>query len=264
VSEEFAPPEESLKSRVMFYYTYSRVKPGEYWEAQSSEWNRDIENFIGKIDPSTLTPLRGKDSTETLQNIYAKVQTFRNLSFVDETDGDTKKNASKVIAAAEGYRSEINRAFVAMARAAGFDASVVRVAPRDRFFFSPNMTDAGQVRSEIAMVLIGSDTRYFDPGTPTAPFGVVSWEKSNVLGMRIGKKAPAQFSVYAPQKPDDAVTRRSADLRLNGDVLEGSIAATFIGQEALLRRLRTFGEDEATRTKDLEDEAKRWFPTAPP
>jgi hypothetical protein len=259
-SEELAPPEESLKSRVVFYYTLSRVDPSKFWIAQSAEWNRIIENFLGRVDPSIVQPFRGKDPMETLQNIYAKVQTFRNLSFEDETDADLRKNAAKVIAAAEGYRSEINRAFVAMARAAGIEASVVRVASRDRFFFAANIPDAEQLDGEIAMAKIGDETHYFDPGTPTAPFGIVSWEKSNVPGLRIAKGAPAEFSTVATQKPDQAVLRRSADLRLNGDVLEGSVTATFLGQEALRRRLRTFGDDEATRTKDLEDEAKGWFP----
>jgi hypothetical protein len=258
--EEFAPPDESLQARVMFYYMNSRVKPEKFWSNETAEWNRSIENFIGNVDASIVQPLRGKTPIETLQNIYGKVQTFRNLSFEDETKAGEKKNAAKVIAAAEGYRSEINRAFVAMARAAGLDASVVRVAPRDRYFFSQNIAESGQVRGEIAMVKIGEEKHYFDPGTPTAPFGVVSWEKSNVLGVRIGKGTPAEFFVDAEQKPEQAVTRRSADLRLNGDRLEGSITATFTGQEALRRRLRTFGDDEATRTKDLEDEAKGWFP----
>jgi hypothetical protein len=197
---------------------------------------------------------------ETLRNIYAKVQTFKNLSFEDETDEDWKKNAAAVVTKGEGYRREITRAFVALTRAAGLEANIVRVSTRDRFFFSPNIPDAEQLDAEIAAVHVNGKTQYFDPGTPTAPFGIVSWERSNVPGLRIAKGAAANFESVAIQAPDDAVVSRSADLKLNGDVLEGTVVATFMGQEALRRRLRTWGEDEAERTKDLEDEAKRWFP----
>lgn len=261
-AEDFAPPEDSLKTRVAFYYTDRRVDPTKFWVMQSAKWNKSIESYIG--NPTRLRthvqPLAGKEPMETLQNIYAKVQTFRNLSFEDETRADDKKDAADVVAKAEGYRSEINRAFVALARAAGLEANVVRVGPRDRFFFSPNVPDAGQMDGEIAAVTIGGQWQYFDPGTPTAPFGIVSWEKSSVPGIRIAKGQAGSIETVADLKPEDAVMRRSADLRLNGDVLEGSITATFTGQEALRRRLRTWGEEEAERTKDLEDEAKGWFP----
>lgn len=261
-SEDFAPPEDSLKTRVAFYYSDRRVDPTKFWVVQSAKWNKSIESYIG--NPAKLRThvqsLAGKEPLETLQNIYAKVQTFRNLSFEDATSGADKKDAADVVAKGEGYRSEINRAFVALARAAGIEAHVVRVGPRDRFFFSPNVPDEGQMNGEIAEATIGGQRHFFDPGTPTAPFGIVSWEKSSVPGMRIAKGPAASVETVADQSPEDAVMRRSADLRVSGDVLEGSVTATFTGQEALRRRLRTWGEEEAERTKDLEDEAKSWFP----
>ena len=260
--EDYAPPEDSLKMRVRFYYTYDKTDTAKFWAATASDWTRSVESFLGKPNAlkGQVAPLAGKDAMETLRNIYAKVQTFRNLSFEEETKADGKKNAAEVVTKAEGYRMELTRAFVALARAAGIDASVVFVAPRDRHFFTPVLADATQVDGEIAMAVVDGRTHYFDPGTPTAPFGIVSWEKSNVPGMRIAKGADAAFVNVAEQEPEQAVARRAADLRLNDDVLEGSVTATYSGQEALRRRLRTWGDDEATRTKDLEDEAKRWFP----
>lgn len=259
--EELAPPEDSLKTRVNFYYAWRTMDPLKFWNVKSAEWNKAIESFIGRPSAQLAQPLAGKTPMETLQNIYAKVQTFRNLSFEDEANAAEKKNVAEVMAKGEGYRNEITRAFVAYARAAGLEANIVRVAPRDQFFFAPNIPDEEQVHAEIAVVTIDGKPSYFDPGTPTAPFGIVSWEKSTVPGVRIGKGASAQFQTVADQAPDAAVMRRSADLRLNGDVLEGTVTATFTGQEALRRRLRTWGEEDAERTKDLEDEAKGWFPS---
>ena len=260
--EGFAPPADWLKMRVYFYYTFSKVEPEKFWAVQTTDWSKTIEGFIGKPGAvaAEAQKLAGKDPMETLQNVYAKAQTFRNLSFVDETKADTKKSAAEVVAKGEGYRLEITRAFVALARAAGLDANVVRVAPRDRFFFTPNVADAEQVDDEIAVVVVDGKTHYLDPGTPSAPFGIVSWEKSHVPGIRISKGAQPVFNTVAEHEPEHAVAHRSADLKLNGDVLEGAVVATYTGQEALLRRLRTWGDDEATRTKDLEDEAKGWFP----
>ncbi|HEY2323269.1 MAG TPA: hypothetical protein VGJ82_10460 [Thermoanaerobaculia bacterium] len=52
--------------------------------------------------------------------------------------------------------------------------------------------------------------------------------------------------------------QRKADLRLDGDMLRGTITVTFRGQEALIRRLR--GDDDTARRKAIEDEIKGWFP----
>lgn len=262
ISEDLAPPEEHLTTRVNFYYTTSRIKPDQFWTETSKKWTKETEDFIGKHAglKSVADSLAGKTPLETAQNIYAKAQSFKNLSFEDEPKEKDKRNASDVVAKSEGYRSEINRAFVAMARAAGLEANVIRVAPRDERFFAQQIPDAEQMSGEIASVTIDGKPVYVDPGTPTAPFGLVSWEKSSVPGFRLVKGQPAELMVVAEQRADDAVLHRAADLKLNEDELEGTITVTYRGQEALRARLRSWGEDDAARSKAFEDETKAWFP----
>ena len=262
VSEELAPPEEQLTARVNFYYTSSRVKPETFWPETTAAWTKESENFIGNTDKlkPVVKSLAGKTPMETLKNVYAKAQSFKNLSYEDEPTEKDKKNANDVVTKASGYRMELTRAFVAMARAAGLQANVVRVAPRDERFFAKQIPDADQMPTEIAVVTVDGKPIYLDPGTPGAPFGIVSWEKSNVPGFRFVKGQPAELLVVAEQKEDAAVLHRAADLRLNEDKLEGTVTATYTGQEALRARLRSHGDDEAARTKAFEDEAKAWFP----
>jgi hypothetical protein len=204
--------------------------------------------------------LTGATPLETAQKIYGKVQSFENLSYEDEPTDKGKKNAADVVAKGKGYRDEITRTFVALARAAGLEANVICVAPRDERFFAKQIPDARQVSGEIASVTLDGKPLYLDPGTPGAPFGIVSWEKSNVPGFRIVKGQPATLSTVATQEPKDAILRRAADLRLEEDRLEGTVTVTYLGQEALRARLRTHDDDEAARTKAFEEEAKGWFP----
>jgi Domain of Unknown Function with PDB structure (DUF3857)/Transglutaminase-like superfamily len=262
VSEELAPPEEQLTARVNFYYTSSRVKPETFWPETTATWTKESENFIGNTDKlkPAVASLAGKTPMETVKNVYAKAQSFKNLSYEDEPTEKDKKNAADVVSKASGYRMELTRAFVAMARAAGLQANVVRVAPRDERFFAKQIPDADQMPTEIAVVTVDGKPIYLDPGTPGAPFGIVSWEKSNVPGFKFAKGQPAELLVVAEQKEDSAVLHRAADLRLNEDKLEGTVTATYTGQEALRARLRSHGDDEAARTKAFEDEAKEWFP----
>ena len=271
--EPFAPPEETLTAHVDFYYTTSRIKPEAFWPAEAASWSKKVEGFLGGKSDAVRTMAQqaaagSKDANETLRKIYAKVQSLRNYTFESfKSDAELKKqdisearNVNDVLSHNGGYQDEINRAFVAVARAAGLQANVMRVAPRDEGFFSDKLPDARQMSGEIAVVTIDGKPLYLDPGTPHAPFGIVSWEKTNVPGFEITKGAPAKWSAVPSPFPGDAMTKRTAVLRLTAeDALEGTVTVTFSGQEALTRRLRSISDDDAARTKAFEDEVRGWF-----
>lgn len=266
-SEAFAPPEQQLKSYVKFHYTTSRVKSSEFWDVESKETAKRVEGFLGRNGDARAiaAKLTGSDPADTAKKIYAHVQTFRNYSFeIDKSDQEIKKealseskNVAEVLKKGAGSRDEINRAFVAIARAAGLQADVVRVAPRDGFFFSEAISDAEQISAEIAAVTIDGKPLYLDPGTPHAPFGTLSWEKSGVPGYRISKGA--EWLTLPPATPESSLMKRNADLKIDGETLEGTVVATYTGQEALVRRLRSLTDDQEGRTKAFEEEAKGWF-----
>lgn len=268
-TESFMPPVEQMRARVNFFYTDSQITLENFWPNQGRIFADQIERFIGrggKADAQRLS--QGvTDRTELLKKLYAHAQSLRNLSFEEEqTEQEVKKerikeakNADDVLKKGYGFSEEINRAFVAMARQAGFEADAVRVAPRDEFFFSEKFPDADQMSGEIAVVNLDGTPIYLDPGTPQAPYGIVSWEKTAVPGIQIVKGKPQWLQLGIP-KSTDATTRRKADLHIEGENLEGTIQITFAGQEALVRRLSTITDDEAARKKALEDEVKTWFP----
>jgi hypothetical protein len=267
--EPLSPPEQAITAHVVFYYTQSRLDPALFWENHTAEQRKEIERFLKSKDAQALgrdLVAGSKDQREGLQKIYAKAQTIRNFSFESEKSSqelrkeaiDDSRNADQVLRKAAGFRHEINRLFVAMARGAGYQADAVRVATRDTSFFSKDVPDAEQVTGEIAVVTIEGKPLYLDPGTPSAPFGIVSWEKTDVPAFQISKDGVKWIEV--PQHmPAEALTKRTALLHLNGEALEGTITVTFSGQEALTRRIRSSDEDDAARKKAIEDEVKAWF-----
>ncbi len=259
--ESYAPPEESLAARVNFYYTDPSSTPDHFWTVNQAEWTKSVEKFIGNDKSYAPYVQKGADPMTTLKNVYAKAQSLKNLSYVSESSDEESANGAAVLAKGAGYSHEITRAFVGMARAAGLDAYVMKVAPRSEGFFSPQLLDASQVSEEIAAVAqnVGMPPKYFDPGTPGAPFGVVAWDKTNVPGMKMMKGATLIWTKIEDTRPDDAVLQRKADLHVNGEVVEGTVTATFNGQEALRWRSNTWSDDDETRTKAFEDEAKSWF-----
>jgi hypothetical protein len=269
-SERYMPPEDQMRARVNFFYTDSKITLENFWPFQSRKFAEEIEKFIGRGGKAEATRLSQgvTDRNELLQKLYAHVQSLRNLSFEEEkTDQELKKEkirdargAEDVLKKGSGYAIELNRAFVALARGAGFEADSVRVAPRDQYFFSDKLPNERQMSAEIAVVSLDGKQIFLDPGTPQAPFGVVSWEKTAVPGIHVTKGKPAWISTVAQPVAAGAVTRRNADLRIEGENLEGTVTITFSGQEALVRRLSTVNQDEAARRKAIEDEVKELFP----
>lgn len=255
VDEALSPPKDDLKTRVNFYYADPQLRPDQFWNVQSAEWNKVVEKFIGSDNDYIAHAKKGAD----LKSLYAKAQSLKNLSFAAEATEEEHSNGAQVLAKGAGHAHEINRAFVGMARQAGHAAYVVRVAPRNAGFFSSELLDAGQLSDEVAAVVLTDQVLYLDPGTPGAPYGIVSWEKANTPGLRIGKNVPLQWVKVTEQKPDDALLQRSADLKVNGESIEGTVTVTFNGQEALRRRANTWSDDDAARTKAFEEEAKEWF-----
>jgi hypothetical protein len=256
--EPLGPPAGDLKTRVNFFYVDRRLRPDQFWTVQSADWGKAIEQYIGSEASYRKYVQKGADARETLKNVYAKAQSLRNLSYTDASD-DASASGVQMLAIGAGYAAEINRAFVGMARAAGFDAYVVRVAPRDEGFFASGMLDAGQLSDEVAAVVVDGQPMHFDPGTPGAPFGIVAWEKSNTPGMRISKAGPVQWVKVPELKPDHAVIERKADLKVNGESVDGTVVVSFHGQEALLRRALSWSARDEAVTKSFESEMKEWL-----
>ncbi len=270
-TEAFMPPEQQVRAKVDFVYTSSTTRPEQFWTIQAPAFAKEIDKFLNAKEAKAEAAKLAEGVTDrraVLEKIYAHVQSFRNFSFessktdqeVARQDLDASRNAGEVLRKKAGFAYEINRAFVALARGAGFDSDALRVAPRSEVFFSDKLPDAGQMSEEIAMVMLEGKPLYLDPGTPGAPFGILSWEKSNVTSIQAAKGGKPVWGSVPGQAPEDAITRRKADLTLNGDVLEGTVTIAFIGQEALVRRLATRNDDEAARKKAIEDEIKKLFP----
>jgi hypothetical protein len=147
---------------------------------------------------------------------------------------------------------------MAMARAAGFDAVPMDVAQRDEIF-TQSLPDSSSLE-EIVTVTLGGKQRYFDPGTAFLPFGMLAWDNAGSTGVRYPKKAEAAWLDTPGIASKDARRERIADLKLDGDVLTGTVKLIEHGHEGLSRRWALIHSDDAESKKTIEDEVKAWFP----
>jgi hypothetical protein len=273
-TEDFMPPASELKSRVDFVYSEEGVEsdPDKFWKKQGKKLNDKVEDFVGKrkaMEQAVAQIVSPNDLPEAkLQKIYARVQQFRNTSYeVRKSEQEQKREKYKVINNVEelwklGYGDGIQLSwlYLALVRAAGFEAYPVMVSVRSEYFFNPKLMNPSQLNSNVVAVKLNGKDIYCDPGTAFAPFAMLPWPETNVQGLRLDKDGGSWVQTMLPASSDSRIVRK-ASLKLTKDgTLEGKLSITFTGLEALWRRIEERNGDEISRKTFLEDQAKEYIP----
>jgi hypothetical protein len=269
LEEELMPPPEILTSRVEFRYEESFAS----WGNVAFLLGESVDNFVGK--PKKVAPIvesiapPSLPAEERLRKLYAYVQEFRNLSFehraTDETAREKLKDndsAEEVLKRRYGTAREINLTFLALARAAGFEANELWLATRNHRIFNTSIVSFGQLDAWVIEVRLGDREWYLDPATKYCPFGLLPWEETGSGGIRAGKAGTVSAKTPQPTIAD-ASTERNGTLELDADrTLTGELEIVFRGHEALSRRLNAHGADDAERSRELLEDLKAWFPAS--
>jgi hypothetical protein len=271
--EDQMPPEENYKAAVRFFYsTKSTLPTKDFWTEQARHWSFSINNFIGNsrdIDHESILTI-GDASTEQdkLRRLYARAQQIRNLSYERErTQAEDKKehikennSAADVLKHGYGTDFDINALFVAMARAAGFDAYFVLVAGRGSRFFELDYLDGDQFNGSMAAVTLNKKSVLFDPGTKFCPFGLIRWTHSATEGLEIGKNNWFYLTLPTITKDNAELFRNARGTLTQNGTLKAEVSISFQGVEAMERRLLGLQSDEAGRDKMMVDELMQWLP----
>jgi len=272
-AEGYMPPEEDYQPQVRFFYGGREIASSEeFWQDAGREWNDFDERFIGNRREMAQESARvigdETNALHKLRRLYARAQQVRNLSYERErTQEEEKKENLKPVQSANdllergyGEHDDITRFFVAMARAAGFESSILRVSNRQERFFDRGLLSRRQLDAEIALVELDGQNIFLDPGTRFCPFGFVRWTRTSSMALKLDKKGGSFIKVPSAGY-EKAMVRRSAEMALAADgALKGAITARFEGGEALERRLEALATDEAGKKESLEAEAKDWLP----
>jgi hypothetical protein len=269
--EPYAPPEDCVKPIVIFYYSDPTVMDsGAFWNKTARLLGESIEDFLtdrAALHEAAQQAAAGAATPEEkLRKLYARAQQVRNLTFEphkpEQEERELRDNRSSIDVLNNGYgrRDDINRFFVSLARAAGFEANVVRIGDRAEWFLSKNLPLRSQLNNEVAMVKVGGKDVLLDPATPFAPYGMLSWEKTSVSGIKIVRKPDAAEWIEIPQdRPDAAQIKRVARLRIDGDTLKGTAVVTYLGHDAMSVRHAQRNHDEDSAKKAIEETVKNWF-----
>ena len=276
-TEDFMPPENELKARVDFIYSREAFESDadKFWRNRGKKYNDHLESFIGKkkaMEQAVAEIVSPSDPPEVkARKIYARVQKIRNTSYeVRKSEQEEKRAKEKEINNVEdiwkrGYGDgvQLTWLYLALVRAAGIEAYGVWASDRHNYFFNPKTMDASKLDANVVLLKLNGKDVYCDPGAAFAPFGLLPWHETNVMGLRMDKDGGGWIQTSLPASSDSRIERK-AQLKLDESTgsLEGKLTVTYTGLEALWRRVDERHQDDAERKKFLEDEVREYVPAA--
>jgi len=275
-AEEFMPPVNELKSRVDFTYEIGRHEndPVQFWKLVGKSRNDQLEIFVGKrkaMDEAVAQIVSPNDPPEVkLRKIYDRVQLLRNTSFdLQKTMQEQKRekekveeNVGDVWKRGYGNKWQLDWLFLALVRAAGFEAYGCWVSSRAEYFFKPNTMESGHLNETAILVMLNGKDVYFDPGAEFTPFGLLTWYETGVQGLKLDKDGGTWIRTTLPLSSESRIEHRG-NLKLSdtGD-LEGKLTVTYTGLEATYHRVDMRHADDVARKKFLEERLKGQVPAA--
>ncbi len=275
-TEDFMPPANELKSRVDFIYEddLTEREPDKFWRHVGKKRNDSLESFVGKrkaMEGAVAQIVSPNDAPEVkLRKIYDRVQAIRNTSYeVRKTEQEEKRAKEKPVDNVEelwkrgyGNGTQLTWLFLALARAAGFEAYGCWVSDRHDYFFVPGTMESQKLNSNVVLVKLNGKDVYFDPGAAFTPFGMLTWPETGTQGLRLDKDGGTWIRTTLPESSESKIAR-NAKLKLadTGD-LEGKLTITYTGLEAMYPRLENRNTDEVERKKVLEEALKEQIPAA--
>jgi transglutaminase-like putative cysteine protease len=238
--EPLMPPELTLKIWGWLYYSDEmETDPDKYWRSYARRMQERAESetkpteAIRRVVEALVLPGTGVE--DKLGRIYRYVQTeIRNTGVGDDPAVRRNDTAEETIRRRYGTAREVNRLFIAMLRAAGFDARVAELTTRDENFLRTSFPDAFQLNGEVTAVMMRDGSiRFFDPGTTFCPPEMLSWEKEAVRALVYGRRDWRFVDTPVSEAPRNAEERRLVLTAYSDGHVEVRVDSKLTGQRAL-------------------------------
>jgi hypothetical protein len=271
--EPYQIPKIHLQPTVLFYLREEKVPtPDRFWQDLATQWYRESQRRAKPSKPILAIAQTLFEHNDTDEAKLRKIHTFcrteiSNRSLVAAPPGTTypeNHSATDTLKRRSGWPSEIDELFIALARAAGFDAQPAYLNDRsfllfnsagaDRFYLTDNAVAVRRDQGEWQFTQPGSD--------PFQPFGTIAWRNTSTAAL-IAAPKNAAIQILRGPPPEANVARREGRFELGADgTLEGTVALTFTGQFATIRRQNGREQTGPERIESLQDELREHMPTA--
>jgi len=272
--EDYMPPPSELKARVNFIYDDEYLDPDadQFWRHVDKRRYEFLEGFIGKrkaMEQAVSQIVSPSDPPEVkLRKIYDRVQQIRNTSYeVEKTVQQEKRDKEKPVENVEdlwkrgyGNGQQLTWLYLALVRAAGFDAYGVWAASRNEYFFVPKTMENRKLDANVVLVKLDGKDLYFDPGAAFTPYGMLAWPETGTAGLALDKDGGKWVITRLPESSESRIELVSKLQLTDNGSLDGKLKVTYTGLEAMYHRLEERNSDDVARKKFLEDLIKNQIP----
>ena len=246
-NEDWAPPQDNYRYRIIFYYK-SAHSPEQFWQEAAKRWSKNVDHFAEATPDLTAATKSlfadGDSDLEKARKIYVAVQALENTDFTrHKSEAELKqlqlkesRHAEDVWTRKSGDSEDIALLYLTMARAAGLNATALKIVNRAHHDFDISLLRTYQLEDTLVEVMIAGKPVLLDPGEKMCPFQEVSWHHSAAAGFHQnneGKTAiMTQAQTYLANK-----TTRMADIDIQPDgSIKGTVKIILKGQQALYWR----------------------------
>jgi hypothetical protein len=254
--EPYMPPLDQVRAWMLVYYSKDmKLNPDKFWPAYGKELYREWKPQI-KVSSdirSTAAEVTSKGSTpdEKLRLLYLycrnSIKNTRDpgsgLTAEERSELTKNKTPSDTLSQRAGSPADIDLLFAALAAAAGFDSRISKMGDRGDMF-DRNFADPYFLRTLDVAVQVDGHWRFFDPGQPYLPYGMLRWQEEDQDALVSDPKEP-EFVRTPVAAAEKSRIQRTAMLKLDAEGnLDGDVTMSYTGHEAYSRRLQAAGETD--------------------
>jgi hypothetical protein len=264
--EQNAPPDQSRVYAVHFYYS-PYLASDVFWVNEGKQWAKEIDHAAEattELRAAVAQVTAGASSDDQkARKLYDAVQALDNTDFSRKLSEAERKrlglsrevrNAGQVWIEKSGTRNEIATLYLALARAAGLQASAMRVADRRRQVFDPGYLSLDQLSAILIVLHINGTDVFLDPGEKFLPYGQLHWSHALCGGLLETGDGPSISAATPPNQSKDAIT-----VDAQGQIA-GTVKVLMSGPEALLWRQLNLTADTAEVQRRLNEVLSAFLP----
>jgi len=269
------PPQDTLRAWVLIYYEEDRkIAPEKFWkELGKSDFAKykPLTNPDGPVKRTAADLIAGLDKdSEKLAAIDRFCRTkVRNIDSTAQPMTAAERKAVKenhspadTLKQQAGTSEDVDLLFAALAKGAGFDARMARVADRSDFFFNAALPTTYFLPAQNVAVKSNDQWFFFDPATPFLEPGMLRWQEEGTKALIADPNAGILVTTPFLDAARSRRARRGTFKLLDDGTLQGSVQYTFTGHAG--REQKTHYQDmtPARQEEDWKEAVKERLRTA--
>jgi hypothetical protein len=269
--EEWMPPIRSFLYQLLFYYK-SAYSQSDFWASEGKRWSKEVDHFaepssaIHQAVSGLIAP--GDSDLDKARKLYKAVQALDNTDFSRKKGQAellqlglrTAKRAEETWSQKSGSSQDITLLYLAMLRAAGLNASDMKVVNRDQGLFAPGYLDFDQLDDDVVILRINGKEIFLDPGEKMCPFQTMHWKHSGAGGIRQSGEGGSIYASPLLSSAENALWRMG-DITLDDrGSASGSFHFLMTGQAALSWRQSALENDQ----EEVKKRFDRWLQSTVP